>query len=896
MATQKMMTVQKMMAIALSMFMLRTVMAEDLAVPDGLSAVADGAALTRISLDGQALPGVSLEVTVLDPRTGEPADGFDLDAHWSVERGALALRGELLARGSEDAVADLVVDVRGTELSLASMATDPLRQPAKLLSKLPLVSLQVGGADSLALAVPPDAECIFDFAPGPQGVRLRYRCGFTHDARPALRMRAPFACILYRTEPRWHFRSALDKYYRLFPEPFKPFIREVGGWFFANEPTNIPDPQHYKYFEGGPWGLEDAAERGLGTYPYQESSSWTVTLPGNKLPQSYEEAMQRFDALADAENLKAWSPQTSFELDSHVAHSGRRSLLAEAREAGVWVGARQSVFLDPAVTEPLVVRAYSKAERVTGDRNQDYSIYVDVCYASGAYLFGQCATFSPGTHDWEAAELVIAPQEPVKELRVYCLLRNRTGRAWFDDLHIGPADDPAVNWVANGGFEETERNADLQHVRDYVCVNSAGQNVVAITDNLSADVGPATPLNLLRFTLNVDPDLPSDAKRPSVAARQYASYDKLFAQHPHLAGAYIDSVSAWCYRVLNCRREHFAAHDAAFTYDPGNLQVGAPGRFAMTQFLRSLQDRYHPQGKAIFTNIHVNLEAFPLYLVSDVPGIESSQFQDLDSTFFYRACSFKKPVLLMNFINLHGLDKREVVEAFYQNAAQFGELPSTGRFVQEAYQMYGDLAHTWMPAICELARAGWEPVPLAAGGQVERFPGPAAVYFTQRALAGGELGALRIEPAALQELGSDLVAIDAVTLAEVPLVRDGEVLCATPQPGASQVSVVRVGPRAGVSTWLLGRARQHAVNAAQVRGNASRTPELAAAADALSHVPGASARQVVQHCQACTQALDAALASIAGADDDLFALSGRREVQQARQALAALVVLVTAAP
>ena len=117
------------------------------------------------------------------PARVEAAQGFELDAGWTAQHGALALRGELRATGEVDTVADLVVDVRGAELHLASMATDPLRQPAKLLSKLPLVSLQVGGEDCLALAVPPDAQCIFDFAPAQAAVRLRFRFGFTGSAR-----------------------------------------------------------------------------------------------------------------------------------------------------------------------------------------------------------------------------------------------------------------------------------------------------------------------------------------------------------------------------------------------------------------------------------------------------------------------------------------------------------------------------------------------------------------------------------------------------------------------------------------------------------------------------------------------------------------------------------------
>jgi len=76
----------------------------------------------------------------------------------------------------------------------------------------------------------------------------------------------------------------------------------------------------------------------------------------------------------------------------------------------------------------------------------------------------------------------------------------------------------------------------------------------------------------------------------------------------------------------------------------------------------------------------------------------------------------------MNFMNLHGLDKREAAQRFHQNAAQWGELPSTGRFVQEAYRLDGDVTHAWMPAIRELAETGWEPIPLAHGALVERFP------------------------------------------------------------------------------------------------------------------------------------------------------------------------------
>ena len=52
--------------------------------------------------------------------------------------------------------------------------------------------------------------------------------------------------------------------------------------------------------------------------------------------------------------------------------------------------------------------------------------------------------------------------------------------AYVDDVHIGPADDPAVNWVANGGFEETDAGGKpplaelLEHARRHMAGHVRG--------------------------------------------------------------------------------------------------------------------------------------------------------------------------------------------------------------------------------------------------------------------------------------------------------------------------------------------------------------------------------------------------------------------------------------
>ena len=871
--------------------------ADSLATVDGLGGrlVAERPAdLDRVVLGGVPLPGVSVQTRLRLANGDQSTDltRMSVAGTWRAVAGRLVLDGVVTATGTSDCIADLVVRVTGVTIPTGTMAAEPLLLPKRLLGKLPIVSLRTGGDDCLALGVPPDALAEFRFVQDEAGAELHFPLGFTADGPEDLRMRAPFRCTLYRTEPTWHFRSALARYYAFFPEPFRVFLTPVGGWFFAAPTKDLPNPQHFYFHEGGPNGHGLDQMRGLGTYPYRESSSLTIHLPGTEQPRDYAEAMVQLHEMEKESDTiaAAWSPMRVYALDSEVAHGGKRSIRAQNAKVGGWAGARQAVVFDKPVNEPFAISGWSKAQEVSGTPDHSYAVYVDVIHADGSALFGQCAMFATGTHDWERAELVVTPAKPVAELRVYCLLRYaHTGTAWFDDLRIGPVRTPDVNWLDNADFEEPAPGLDLTFLRDNVCHNAQDQWVMRITDNVSADVGPKTPMNLLRFTLNVAPDLPSRDGHQTVAEREFALFDRLCRDVPGIEGLYIDSVSAWCSRVLNVRRQHWTANTVPFTYDPGTRRVAVSGRFGMRDYLARLQDRYHPRGKAIFTNIHCSHEAFPLYLVSDIPGIESSRFNSEDDLFFYRACSYRKPLLLMNFMNLHGLDKRDVAETFHLNAAFWGELPSTGRYVQRAYREYGDVTHALLPAIRELAVAGWQPIPLCTGSRAERFGhGLDAVFFTVRAGVDGS-AALQIADQALRPLGRDLVAFDTVWLRPRRLARheDGWRLDLT--DSVSGTAVIRIMPERGVAPWLLQRAAEHARAAARVRsGTTGMTAPLRRAIDSVERL---AEDGVTFTGLALTRAVLTEAAESSGHDpEDLFALSERRELLQARHALGALAL------
>jgi hypothetical protein len=99
-------------------------------------------------------------------------------------------------------------------------------------------------------------------------------------------------------------------------------------------------------------------------------------------------------------------------------------------------GVSQRVELNQMQPEPFVASAWSKAEKVGGSRNSDYSLYLDLTYLDGTSLWGQVSHFNVGSHDWERREVLVFPEKPVKAVHFHMLLRRHTGKAWFRDPEL----------------------------------------------------------------------------------------------------------------------------------------------------------------------------------------------------------------------------------------------------------------------------------------------------------------------------------------------------------------------------------------------------------------------------------------------------------------------------
>ena len=108
-------------------------------------------------------------------------------------------------------------------------------------------------------------------------------------------------------------------------------------------------------------------------------------------------------------------------------------------------GVAQPVTLNQKTPDTIVASLESKAENVSGRKDNNYSLYLDLVYQDGTSLWGQAAPFSTGTHDWEQKSVTIFPPKPVKSLSMYGLMRSHSGKAQFRNFKLSTVSLPGIS-------------------------------------------------------------------------------------------------------------------------------------------------------------------------------------------------------------------------------------------------------------------------------------------------------------------------------------------------------------------------------------------------------------------------------------------------------------------
>ena len=180
--------------------------------------------------------------------------------------------------------------------------------------------------------------------------------------------------------------------------------------------------------------------RGAGGAGSGDTPPWTVmaTVPRDQL------------AAASRLSGDGWTRfGQGYTIDARGGQAGRPAWRMVSPAPGQVRGAEATVVLGQRAPRPVYVSARSRADRVTGEPDPDYSLYVDLRHVDGSMSFGYALPFAVGSHDWQQRDGVIVPVRPVDRLTVYCLFRNRhTGTVWFDDVVVAEA--PADALVLDG--------------------------------------------------------------------------------------------------------------------------------------------------------------------------------------------------------------------------------------------------------------------------------------------------------------------------------------------------------------------------------------------------------------------------------------------------------------
>jgi hypothetical protein len=166
-------------------------------------------------------------------------------------------------------------------------------------------------------------------------------------------------------------------------------------------------------------------------------------------------------------------------------------------------GATQSVELNQLRPEPIVATCESKAEGVGGTADGDYSIYLDLVYTDGTPLWGQVASFSAGTHDWQRRQVVVLPEKPVKRLSFNLLLRGHGGKAWFRDAQLQAIHPPAgaclfdgLPVVPRGPAREGFQLRDVAAGSEFVRVDGKTFGVTVDVKNAPSDLAGVRSLDV----------------------------------------------------------------------------------------------------------------------------------------------------------------------------------------------------------------------------------------------------------------------------------------------------------------------------------------------------------------------------------------------------------------
>lgn len=197
------------------------------------------------------------------------------------------------------------------------------------------------GQTAVALAIPPDAPCIFGVAGSGRGLTLRFYLGTSPETK-RFANRADFSFVVYPVARGWEFRRAMAAYYGFFQEYYEVRTKKYGYLMFGAAGVDWPDLDFYAMNRVA---LGATLERDLKRDDIQGIASVVYTNVGTqelahlpKMPANLDEAWQMYQELVGA-TAEEWTqggpePTTAELIESSACGLSNGKLVMSPRYTG----------------------------------------------------------------------------------------------------------------------------------------------------------------------------------------------------------------------------------------------------------------------------------------------------------------------------------------------------------------------------------------------------------------------------------------------------------------------------------------------------------------------------------------------------------------------------------
>ncbi|MCS7252699.1 MAG: hypothetical protein RMK18_02115 [Armatimonadota bacterium] len=606
-----------------------------------------------------------------------------------------------------------------------------------------------GDTEGICLAIPLDVPRLFRIAynSASREMYCAFDLGLSQET-VNFPSRASFSFLIYRFEPRWRMRSALQKFYELFREAFVKRVDREGIWMPFTDIATVRNFEDFGFaFHEGDNNVPFDEQHGIYSFVYVEPMSHWLPLP-KETPRTYEAVIEtlKMDAKGEGGELRRQMAIATFTSGVY----GRNGQLILSITKAPWCDGAL-ILLNPDPDIELLQESYTKAsimlQTIEGafERPRKEQVKGWQAYGAGFSIDGKVARTGRNSircsanrlgMEFGISQTVVLNQKEPKPLLIsaWSKAQDVTGKTSADySIYVDLIyDDGTPHWGLTAEFEtgthdwmKAERlfhpKRPVARATVYLLFRRTHTGTVWFDD---AFFGEAGGHNLL---IN-------------------GSFEEL--AKGELDGVYLDSLEMGA-TILNYRREHWRYANVPLVFDAH----GTPCQllfFSVYEFSKWLAERMHGQGKLMFANAVLQRFPFAAHLF-DVMGVEVNWMRGTkyepttdERMCYWRALSYRKPYCLLMNTNYERFT-REFVERYMKRCAFYAIFPSM--FDEEAaskdpywaspkkwYERDRDLFKRYIPLIKALAKAGWEPVTNAWTDNekvyVERYGASDEVFFT----------------------------------------------------------------------------------------------------------------------------------------------------------------------